>query len=448
MIRSIYWVRAWGLIGMGLFLSQTADAQLAGRESLSDALLPIEPHFPEQRLPGSGTIPSAAAIAALWKKSHHFPCYVAYIHGSGSQLQNAEIHEGFGVPGDSIEQQWTPDNSTINSFTYYSSRQYDPDSACAIYRVGYNGLSAWYADDAAGQVATQINQFIDEYAIPDSELIIITHSMGGVLGRWILNNGVATAPYYNYSGQDYERIAQKTKYMITIQAPHWGSQVADAIYGQADNYFSDAAGAIAVEFAGQDQSEARNSIRREYMRDATLWLGDAGRYRTLYTVAGESVDDDAGEGMENDGQLQTAWAGVCYRRAWFNGWGSLCNLSDIAFLGAVGAAVGAATFDNVAGDGLVERLSAAGQRYIVPASTSIHRGRPPGIGTSPDAPPRPPQPVLSSIEGAYRHWLDIHDNHNQGRFDMHYAPITDNVSGTQTSNYPGSYIGSYGLALE
>jgi hypothetical protein len=371
----------------------------------------------------------SAAAFFVTHRAEAAPCYIAYVHGSGSDLQYITTHSGFdtwipstsGEGGDWIEREWTPDRSpnvtTTNSFTYYSSRSYDPAQACAIFRVGYNGYDYWWQNDAAGLVARQINQFIDQEAIPDGRLIIVTHSMGGVLGRWILDNGVANAPFYNYNGDDYEKIVRKTQYMITVDAPHGGTQVADAIYGEADHYFSDAGGAMALIFGGQDRSNARDSLRRGYMADAATWMGDAGRYRTIYTVGGDSVEDDAGEGMDADGDLQTAWGGVCYRRAWFNGWGALCGVPGVAVF----------TFNDVAGDGLVELASAGGT--ILKASFVA-------VITH-----------TNVIAGARRNWLNIHDNHNQGRYDMHSAPIHDLIGNATQNNYPGSYIGQYGLNL-
>lgn len=352
------------------------------------------------------------------------PCYVAYIHGSGTDLQYAGDHDGFGdwIPtnagdgGGWIEREWTPDrspaNTTYNSFTYYSSRQYDPAQACAVFRVGYNGLDYWWESDAAGLVAQQLNQFISQWSIPDGEMTIITHSMGGVVGRWILNNGVENAPFFNYNG-DYATIARKTKAIITVMAPHSGTQVADAIYGEADHFISDGEGAIALLFGGQDRSNARNSMRRAYMRDAATWMGDDGRSTTIYTVGGNSVDDDAGEGMEDDENLQISWQAVCYERGWLNGGGTLCGFPLIAGI----------TFTPVIGDGLVELFSAKG---TLPS------------GWRASVAPK-------FIQGARRDWLELHDNHNQGRYDKHFANVIDNIAGTSGSGYPGSYIGAHGL---
>lgn len=347
------------------------------------------------------------------------PCYIAYIHGSGEQHQDDTDHEGFDPAAKAIESEWTPDGNN-NSFTYYSSKAWAGADSCAIYRIGYDGKRAWNDELVTGQVSAELNDFINEYNIPDNGLIIVTHSMGGVVGRFILDNGTPNSPYPDAL---FTRIAQKTKYMITMQAPHAGTQTADAIYGEADHYFSEAAGAIAHWFAGQDQTPARNSLRRSFMADAADWMGDEARDKTIYTVGGNSVDDDAGEGMEDDGLLQTAWAGVCYRRAWFNLEGAAC--SDTCVIVPITCQVTGFTFDETAGDGLVELISAHGQL---------------GLGGGWRGPAR-------FMAGAYRKWLDIHDNHNQGRYDKHNAPITDYISGATQSNWPGSYIATYGLNL-
>jgi hypothetical protein len=360
-----------------------------------------------------------------------YPCYVAYVHGSGTDLQYAGDHEGFGdwIPtnagegGGWIEREWTPDRSPadtlVNSFTYYSSRQYDASRACAVYRVGYNGLEYWWEQGAAGLVSQQLNDFITRYAIPDKRLTIVTHSMGGIVGRWILNNGAENAPFFNYNG-DYATILRKTGALITVEAPHSGTQVADAIYGEADHYISDGEGDIALIFGGQDRSNARDSLRRAYMRDAATWMGDAGRNVTMFTIGGEAVDDNAGEFMDDDSHLQLAWQAVCYDRGPLNGWGSLCGFPVTA----------AFTFTPVPGDGLVELYSSKG---VLPNLGGGWRGGGSGL------------PLTTFIQGARREWLQLHFNHNQGRYDKHWGNVIDNIEGTSGNAYLGSYIGRHGI---
>ncbi len=357
-----------------------------------------------------------------------YPCYVAYVHGSGTDLQYALDYEGFndwiptneGEGGGWIEREWTPDRSPAdtlhNSFTYYSSRQYDPARACAVFRVGYNGLDYWWDQGAAGLVSAQLNEFIRRYSIPDGMLTIITHSMGGLVGRWIINNGAANAPFFNYNG-DYATIARKTKALITVEAPHSGTQVADAIYNEADHYVSDLEGDVSLLF-GQDRSNARYSMRRQYMHDAATWMGDGGRPITMYTIGGESVDDDAGEFMDDDRRLQIAWEAVCYERGIFNAGGALCGIPAISLI----------TFTPTAGDGLVELFSSKG---ILSGSLG---GGWRGFTNTP-----------TFIQGARREWLQIHFNHNQGRYDKHFNNVIDKISGTSGDAYIGSYIGEHGL---
>ena len=366
-----------------------------------------------------------AAVSSA--KADEAPCYIAFVHGSGSDYSQATIHEGFNTrisddgaaSNDAIAGYWTPDrapaDTNYNNFTFWGSRANDGPNGCVSFRVGYNGNDYWWA--GAKQVADQINSFITKYDIQDGRLIIMTHSMGGIVGRWILNNGVPNSAYFNYAGADYARIYRKTSHMITVQAPHGGTQIADAIYGQADHYFSIAAGEAALFFGGQDRTNARDSLRRAYMRDAVAWLGDAGRNRLIFTVAGDSVDNDAGEGMDNDNKLQTAWAGVCYRKAWFNAEGGACNSLCAISGDPITCAIASAAFSATAGDGLVELGSANGDWN-------------------------------GGLKGARRKWLEIHDNHNHGRFDRHYGRIKDFVRGVTENNYPGSYIGTFGLNIQ
>ena len=63
--------------------------------------------------------------------------------------------------------------------------------------MGYDGNQQWWHDRAAGKVAASLNDFIKQHTIPDGKLILVGHSMGGVLARYVVNNGVPQAPFYN-----------------------------------------------------------------------------------------------------------------------------------------------------------------------------------------------------------------------------------------------------------
>ena len=119
------------------------------------------------------------------------PCFVAFVHGSGEKFDDQS------PAPESLENYWTPDGSSWNSFTYYAGRQWDQDRGCIIHRVGYDGYAEWWSDRAAGRVAASPNQFIEDNQIGDGQLVIIAHSMGGVVARYLINSGVPGAPYYN-----------------------------------------------------------------------------------------------------------------------------------------------------------------------------------------------------------------------------------------------------------
>jgi hypothetical protein len=341
------------------------------------------------------------------------PCFVAFIHGSGDDLHDE------GPDSARVESYWTPDGTPQSSFTHQAGRQWDTSGgACAIWRVGYDGNQAWWSDRAAGRVARSLRDFIDQYAIPDGRLVLIGHSMGGLVARYVVNNGTPGAPYFNeYKAlderMDYELVRRKTAYLITVQAPHAGSQGADALYGSADHTFTNTSAGVIKLLGWRALTQATAVMTRPYLEAAGApggEMGDEGRAVPMYTIAGVSTDGGAGTGMEADGKLDLAWTFLCYKSAARNSWGAGCRWDFWNF---------AAT----AGDGLVERASAHGL-WLRKSANGL-----PGVG------------------GARAAWLDLTHNHNQGRFDALAAPITDLRAGWKTQAYPGSYVGSFGLAL-
>jgi hypothetical protein len=347
-------------------------------------------------------------------------CYVAFVHGSGEDdtAGTDKLLSSTTWINGSRESYWNkPDHrayptETAFSLTKHAARlEYPADSRCIGYRVGYNGNVEWWNGDAtnpgaAWQVAKELNDFISSQNIPDGRLIIVTHSMGGLVVRWILNQGVANAPYFNYNGAEYDRIVRKTKYAITIQAPHAGSMAADSLYGEADHAISNAAGYALLAFGVRTADARTNSLRRGYMESAALdagWMADGGRTTKLYTVGSVFM---YGTGDSQDDDLQTCWEGLCLS----------CGLANLD-CGTCGT-----SFQLVGGDGLVEGYSAHGN----------YRRR------------------NAWLTGARAKWLDIGHNHNQGRFDRLSTTITDSLStgGTLNMNAPlGEYIGAYGMRL-
>lgn len=121
---------------------------------------------------------------------------VALVHGKGSaDLANAQ--EAFDYWGDDMVR------AATNNYQY-------PYIVCH-----YNGEV--YMWEAAGQVAGQLYDFINQNQITD--LVISTHSFGGTVMRWIFSN-----PDYD---SRYPLIISKTRWVNTIAAPAKGSEAAD-----------------------------------------------------------------------------------------------------------------------------------------------------------------------------------------------------------------------------
>jgi hypothetical protein len=357
----------------------------------------------------SGSLPVARAAAP--------PCYMAFVHGSGSNHHDDNPQDS---PG--MNSYWSPGGGDAVSFIFQSARRWAPDG-CQVWRVGYDGDESWWHKRAAGRVAASLNDFIDMFDIPDGRLVIVGHSMGGVVARYVINNGMPQSPFYNeYVGQDarmdYDLVRRKTAYLITLQAPHTGTQAADSLYGDADNGLSNGTGDIARIFNIKDPNPATATMTRAYMEAAGApggEMADEGRLVNIYTVAGTSTDEESGNDMDADGDLSLAWVMLCYKRGAGNSWGAACQW-DVW------------NFETVPGDGLVEQRSGHGQWLR------------PNDGKGPNG-----APVIS---GALQPWLDVTHNHNHGRWDDLIAPIVDYVELKMGEHYLGQYVGAHRPGVE
>ena len=349
---------------------------------------------------GGGTVAKPAPARASE------PCYMAFVHGSGSNYHDDDPLSSPGMDG-----YWSPGGGDPMSFIYQSARRWAADG-CQVWRVGYDGDQTWWHNRAAGRLAGSLHDFIDRHDIPDGRLVIVAHSMGGVVARYVINNGMPHAPFYNeYTGldprMDYDLVRRKTAYLITLQAPHTGTQAADSLYGDADNGLANRGGDIARVFNIKDPTPATSVMTRGYMEAAGApggEMGDEGRLINIYTVAGRSTDDGSGTEMDADGDLSLAWVMLCYKRGAANSWGAACQWDVWNFV-------------TVPGDGLVERDS--GHALWLR-----------------------PRAGMQVINGALQPWLDIDHNHNHGRWDDLVAPIVDFMTLQMGQHYLGQYVGA------
>lgn len=332
-------------------------------------------------------------------------CFVVFVHGRGDDRR--------GWSQQALEAYWAPDadgDGALDS-RYSMTRYAAQERGCEVLRVGYDGSASYWAASAAGEVARQTASWIDERGIGEGELLMVAHSMGGVVARWIVNQGEQGAPYYDYGGAPYSRVTRALRALVTIQAPHTGSEAADAMFGEADNWYSRRAADLVDLFGIESSDAAASAMRRASMEAAGGsggFIADHGRTTRMYTVAGYSTFDGAGVyagWMSQDTQLAIVWGSLCNRSHAINLW--VCREDP-----------------GEAGDGLVEEWSAAGRFQ----RTSDREG----VRTRAGAP----------IQGARSDWLHVEHNHNQGRFDWLSAQIRDTRSGEVTDDYLGSYLGA------
>jgi hypothetical protein len=276
---------------------------------------------------------------------------------------------------------------------------------CEVRRIRYDGFQAF--TNAASQVAAEFNDWFCQSPSPN-QVVVVTHSMGGLVMRWLLNQG--SNPQSGFYNPLWAEIGQRVRYVVTVQAPHTGSPGAAALWGSSSSDWQNAVGAAANFFGVRTRNEGYcsdediNNCASWFMQPSVLeeastatgWMGDSLRNKSLYTIAGDSVansstpiecPDDASEGEPDDDRL---------RNAWF-----------VLFPGHTDG-----------GDGLVDRGSAHG---FNPSTNDWM----PGVTT----------------------WIDMKANHHQGRHDDHVGCIWDRLNEQRYSDYPGTYIGHYGFNL-
>ncbi len=186
----------------------------------------------------------------LWAKTG-----VALVHGKGgADLQNVSTALAY----------WT--SPMIAAVTKNSSVPY---TVCH-----YDGTQyMWVAGD---QVASQIASFVNTQGITD--LVIDTHSFGGVVVRWIFSNPNRNA--------DYQTVVNATRWVNTIAAPQDGSEAADLAGTLSGSWLT----GWLVDLVGENTDSTYN-CRTDWMAYYNqYWLfGTAGRPalpKSFYCIAG------------------------------------------------------------------------------------------------------------------------------------------------------------------
>lgn len=409
-------------------------------------------------------------------------------------------YSGFPVvpPDPSTSLVWSATNTWPKSFYFVDKFDYPvnknrsnappcvkEDGSPAFFVAGYNGNTAFWnpngdnttapnpvppgwTEGAAGVVARQLGKYIDDNGIQANELIIVTQSMGGLVTRWMLNNGVSEAAYYSPM---YEKVASATRYAITGAAPHLGSPAADALYelNSEDCYVQNGklagcvppvdpknpvgstCGPILVEFFTQMQPSTYANGATRYMQTRVLkqasasggWMQDGARQKPIYTVAGTSwypwpTYAPSGDGFfdaDGEGRLALYWMCLNYVKA--------------------GTAYGGVT-SNVSGDGLVTRRSAHGMYDDSGATDSCYV--PPASGNSKSVTCSvkwSQGSFMASAQGMRRMWLDVTVNHQHARWNDQPRDVIDYFRRNGVGNsfwegndYYGDYLAKYGRDLD
>jgi hypothetical protein len=393
-------------------------------------------------------------------------CVIAFVHGSGdpsnSGKSQAQVETDYWSRG--------PDNAATSLVRAVSGA-----SGCLPFVVGYDGTRAFNV--AAPEVAAQLDDAIRTNAIQPGKLFVVTHSMGGMVMRFILNNGEPNAPFFDPT---FQRIRDATAYAVNIQAPHRGSEAADAEFGEADVLLGNVAGFLAPLF-GFHKTEAHRSLRRSVVEHFN-W-GDDGRTRALVLIGGTGTgsasrtsNDANAQVVSDDNGLDSVRQLLCHTRGPLNLGGSQCYRGWLSFGAALivpgGLFIGSALNaflqpSDVPGDGLVEASSAFGEKFdfnhYLRFTGEVERV----CGRTVDELVRDPEPFppqgcdpdsviaflrtgiqesSSVIHGPSIQWFASEANHNHGRYNDLTTTVRYKTGRVVTSRI-GDEIAHFGLGL-
>ena len=146
--------------------------------------------------------------------------------------------------------------------------------------VAYDGTQYMWV--AAGQVAGQIYNWMTANAIND--IVIETHSFGGVVIRWILSN-----PTYDWR---YQPIINNIRWVNSIAPPNKGSEAANLAGTLSGSWLT----GWMVDLVGQNTDSTRNCTTTSMNYYNTYYLkGTSGRPalpKTVWNIAGTGLWND------------------------------------------------------------------------------------------------------------------------------------------------------------
>lgn len=204
--------------------------------------------------------PAVLAVAAM-AQTAEAKTGVVFIHGKGgSDLANASVARAY----------WGEDmiRATTKGFTI-------PHLICH-----YDGTQyMWVAGDT---VASQIYSWMNTNGIDD--IVVETHSFGGVVIRWIMSN-----PTWN---SKYQPIINRIRWVNSIAPPNKGSEAANMAGTLSGSWLT----GWLVTLVGQNNDSTRNCTTSSMSYYNQYWLkGTSGRPalpRTVYNIAGWGLWND------------------------------------------------------------------------------------------------------------------------------------------------------------
>jgi hypothetical protein len=201
------------------------------------------------------------ALAILFTSALHAKTGVVFIHGKGgTSLAQASVARAY----------WGEDmiRATTKGFTI-------PYLICA-----YDGTQYMWV--AGGTVAGQITSWMNANAIDD--IVVETHSFGGVVIRWILSN-----PTYD---SRFPAIISRIRWVNSIAPPNKGSEAANLAGTLSGSWLT----GWLVDLVGQNNDSTKNCTTSSMTYYNQYYLnGTAGRPalpKTIYNIAGTGLWND------------------------------------------------------------------------------------------------------------------------------------------------------------
>lgn len=209
----------------------------------------------------TGTLTGALLLIGLLAAPLEARTGVVFVHGKGgSDLASESVARAYW--GDAMIKATTKNYAIPHLIAHYDGTQY-----------------MWVA---AGQVAGQITTWMNANAIDD--IVIETHSFGGVVLRWLLSN-----PDYD---SRYPAIISRVRWVNSIAPPNKGSEAADLAGTLSGSWLT----GWLVSLVGQDNDSTRN-CRTDWMAYYNQYYlkGTSGRPalpKTVYNIAGTGLWND------------------------------------------------------------------------------------------------------------------------------------------------------------